>query len=65
MKFIIENKASAELGIMLEPVCDRVDVPPGNKAELLFEADEDPIQIDFHDETFLSIWVVGTLRLID
>ena len=67
MKFIIANNATAELGVMLEPLCNRIDVPPGGKAEVEFEADEDPIQIDVHDDTFLSIWIpsVGTLRLID
>ena len=67
MKFVIENHASAELGVMLEPWCDREDVPPGGKAQIEFEPSEDAIQIDFHDDTFLSLWVPpgATLKLID
>lgn len=67
MKFIIENKASAELGIMLEPWCNRVDVAPGGKAQVEFEPNDEPIQVDMHDETFLSLWVpAGTkFSLVD
>ena len=63
MRFVIENKAGAELGIMLEPWCNRVDVRPGGKAQIEFDPDETDVQIDMHDETFLSVWVPPGAKL--
>ena len=55
-RFKIENKSAVELGLMLEPIGDRVDLKPGEKILVEGDCSEDDLVIDFYDENFLSIW---------
>ena len=55
----IENRSSAPLTVMLEPITWTVELEPGQMAEIVMPTQPDPgeLQFDYHDEQWLSVWV--------
>ncbi len=55
-KVIIRNKSSVELGVMIEPWCNRCDVQPGEEASIDGKDWDEDIIVDVFDESFVSVW---------
>lgn len=55
----IENRSSAQLTVMLEPITFTVELQPGQVAEIVMPTAPEPseLQFDYHDEQWLSVWV--------
>ena len=62
-RLVIKNASSTELGVMLEPWCDREDVETGGQVMIEGDFAEEELVIDFHDESFLSVWTPGGCKL--
>ena len=55
-RLVIKNASSTELGVMLEPWCDREDVEAGGQVTIVGDFADEELIIDFGDECFLSVW---------
>lgn len=62
-RLIINNQSSAELGIMLEPWCDREDVEAGGRVTIEGDFADDELMIDFGAENFVSVWTPPGCKL--
>lgn len=62
MKIALSNKASSTLRVMLEPIGDTFDIGPLQTGELhLLEED---VQIDFCEDSFVSLWTRGDVKVL-
>lgn len=58
----ISNKTKVPLCVMLEPMADRFDIEPSGLAEVV--ADFGPvIEIEVHEDNFVSVWVLGSVTV--
>ncbi|CAA9386264.1 MAG: hypothetical protein AVDCRST_MAG93-9473 [uncultured Chloroflexia bacterium] len=55
-RLVIKNASSTELGVMLEPWCDREDVAAGGQVTIEGDFSDEELVIDFGNESFLSVW---------
>lgn len=46
---------------MLEPMADTFDIPPFDSAQVQadFTLGSEPVDIEFHPDNFISVWVTG------
>ena len=62
LRFVNESELS--LRLMLEPRTDEFDIPPSGSADVIFSVSLDVIQIDYHEDNFISIWTEGDTQVI-
>jgi len=60
---VIKNTSRDELGVMLEPWCDREDLAVGEQVTIEGYFADDELVIDFGNESFLSIWTPPGCKL--
>src|SRR4051812_37552089 len=62
MELVFVNKTGREFGVMLEPICDQFQIPPGSECRISFDQDL-PLRIDLNEDNFLSIWQEGDVKV--
>lgn len=62
----LSNNTENVLTIMIEPVASTFDVGPNKSADIRMDNSPELINIDVHEENFISIWTAGnTVVVID
>lgn|GEM_PF-5014727 len=58
MRLPIRNYLPVPLTLLLEPLCDQYEIPPGGEAIVTLE-DGRPHSLDFHPDNWVSLWDEG------
>jgi hypothetical protein len=60
----VSNKTDNILTIMIEPVASTFDVNPDESADIRMPDSPDLINIDVHQENFVSVWATSGTEVV-